>query len=197
MQFSAGGLCCLGSGFLCRLFLAQQSVFGVFINSILKGIIMKEAISNEVVTLNLNANKAARNLYIEYPFFTDVLRWLGGEIEFNEIPQLDTLENFRAYCLPEIKGGLLRLGLLKAVDGKVVPMTTRVVLQEIPSCPVINRLIFENNLGALRRTANQHCVYTSIETLPKTVNAPEQIQSKFCYVVTLTKNSRESASCSA
>lgn len=149
------------------------------------------------VALNLAENKDALRLYCEYPFFVSVLKWLGKEIDFDAIPQLDTLENFRAYCLPEIKGSLLRLGLLKIENGKVTPVTTNVVLEEIPTCPAIKRLVFENQLSALRRTANQCNVYTNIETPSETSEQSELKNSKFCYVITVSKSKKEPASCSA
>lgn len=108
-----------------------------------------------VAVIDLSCDFKVRKLYLEHPYFLDVLRWMNKETNFENIQHNHTDRQFRSRVLPELQSEMYSLGLLKFEAGKVVPAYTRFELRNVPRGPA-TQMVFADHIhqSVLRRTGS-------------------------------------------
>lgn len=101
-------------------------------------------------SISLKTNDVALRLYLEFPFFPYVLRWLTGHITFEEIPQFDNFEYFSKNILPIIRSNFIRLKFLKFYEGKWYYTVDDLTLVDIPE-KFVKKITFNNYIQAISR----------------------------------------------
>lgn len=107
------------------------------------------------IAIDLSRDAEVRNLYLTHPYFLDVLRWMGGELEYWKINHFYTDAQFRSRVLPELKGELIKLGLLSVVSGNVVPTFNRVELSNVPTGSATQVVLADHAFHCVVRRANE------------------------------------------
>lgn len=110
-------------------------------------------IDGSIVSVDLRSNGDVRDLYIEEPYFLDVLRWMNGDLAFEKIGHFYTDEQFRARVLPELKGRMLKAGLLSIVNGTLVPAFKSIVLKNVPEGIATRLVLAEHFFKGVKRCA--------------------------------------------
>ena len=110
---------------------------------------------DSVAQLDLKEDHQVRKLYLEHPYFLDVLRWMNGEIGFSSIQHFHHDRQFRSRVLPDLKTEMFLLGLLKFEKAKLTPAYKRFVLQNVPSGPATQMVLAGHVYqSVLRRAGN-------------------------------------------
>ena len=106
-----------------------------------------------VAVIDLGCDFEVRKLYLEHPYFIDVLRWMNGELNFSSIIHFHTERQFVSRVLPEMKTQMYRLGILKVENGKLTPSYRKYEFKNIPNGPA-TQMVFAGHVhqSILRRT---------------------------------------------
>lgn len=109
----------------------------------------------QTVSIDVSRDAEVRNLYLTHPYFIDVLRWMGGELEFWKINHFYTDAQFRSRVLPELKGELIKLGLLSVINGSLMPTFKKLVLENLPTGSATQVVLADHAFHCVVRRANE------------------------------------------
>lgn len=118
--------------------------------------------SADSIVIDLGKDHELRKLYLEHPYFIDVLRWLNGELSYEKIPHFHSEHQFRNSVLPELKLVLIRNNLLTMNEGKMQTAFRSVTFKNVPN-GAGTQLVFANHIyqSLVRRSG---CGLSNLQT---------------------------------